>query len=228
MKNTDDLSGNKYGRLLVLHETKKIKGRYRAWFCRCDCGSNVEVRENSLKTGNTKSCGCLIRDRLLERNTKHNMSNSKFYDIWENMKYRCDNINHDFYYCYGGRGISYDDSWSDFSGFKNDMYSTYSEGLTLERIDVNGDYCKSNCTWIEKGEQAKNRRKPSNNTSGFIGVSEHYNSSGTLYFRVRWVEGGKNKVKYFSTKKYEDAFAAACDFRYTKQKELGYGEGHGS
>ncbi|QXM18556.1 hypothetical protein Phab24_id110 [Acinetobacter phage Phab24] len=49
LKNTDDLSGNKYGRLLVLHETKKIKGRYRAWFCRCDCGSNVEVRENSLK-----------------------------------------------------------------------------------------------------------------------------------------------------------------------------------
>lgn len=226
-----DLTGSRFGMLTVVGEDFGSKMRHKVWRCMCDCGAISNVRGNSLKTGNTKSCGCLATKVLQERNTKHNMSKTKLYEVWGNMKSRCDNPSNDFYYCYGGRGITYDVSWSEFENFMSDMSDMcggYEDGLSIERVDVNLGYSKSNCIWIPKSDQAKNRRKPRNNTSGFIGVSEYYNSAGTLYYRVRWVEDGENKVKYFSTKKYEDAYNTACDFRADVQKKLGYADTHGS
>ena len=143
------------------------------------------------------------------------------------MKSRCDNEKNDFYMSYGGRGISYQPSWSTFENFLEDMGSNYVEGLSLERINLNGNYCKSNCCWIDIKDQAKNRGKPENNTSGFTGVDYHTNSCGTVYCRARWVENGKPRAKYFSTKKYDNAYELACDFRQQKIRELNYGEYHG-
>ena len=222
-----DLTGQSFGELTVIEEDLSVKDKRKHWTCKCSCGSKISVRSNSLRTGNTSSCGCSRLRSLVEMSTKHGESNSKLYEIWQNMKQRCDNPKKSFYKDYGGRGITYQDSWSNFESFFNDLIGGYKEGLSLERVDVNGNYCKDNCSWIDVKDQAKNRRKPKNNTSGFTGVDTYFNKSGTMYYRVRWVEHGKNMSKYFSTKKFEDAYETACTFRENVLRSLDYGIKHG-
>jgi hypothetical protein len=91
-------------------------------------------------------------------NYKHGMKGTKIYGVWESMKKRCNNPNNKSYKDYGGRGIEYEPKWETFEGFYDDMGSLYSDGLTLERIDVNGHYCKNNCEWIPGSQQSRNRR----------------------------------------------------------------------
>lgn len=222
-----DLTGKTFGNLLVVEKDLNNTTNRSKWLCKCICGNTLSVGSNSLKTGNTKSCGCVGKEKIINRNTTHGLSDSRLYQIWCNMKDRCDNENHDFYVNYGGRGIKYQQSWTSFDNFYEDMGCTYQEGLSLERVDVNGNYCKENCCWIDIKDQAKNRSKPKNNTSGFTGVDYHTGSNGALYCRARWVEGGKSKAKYFSCKKYNNAYELACAFRQKKIMELGYGEYHG-
>lgn len=159
----------------------------------------------------------------------HGLSGSRQYQIWCNMKTRCNRDTSDFYHNYGGRGINYDSAWESFEAFWGDMEECYSDGMSLERIDVNGNYCKSNCCWIPLKDQAKNRTKPSNNTSGITGLDIHFNRIGIEYARVRWVEDGKTKARYFSCKKYgkEQAILLANQYRQKKLEELGYGNNHG-
>ena len=159
----------------------------------------------------------------------HGMSKTRQYKTWLNMKARCNKDSHDYYENYGGRGITYDNRWESFEGFWSDMYVGYSDDMTLERVDVNGNYCKENCKWVPARDQAKNRTKPINNTSGKTGVDFHFNRIGVEYARARWAEGGKLKVRYFSCKKYgkDNAFEMAIKFRKTKLEEMGYGEFHG-
>ena len=160
----------------------------------------------------------------------HGMSNTRQYQIWCNMKSRCDNPSSDFYYRYGGRGISYDKSWSSFENFWFDMGEGYSDNLSLERLDNNSHYCKQNCVWIELKDQAKNRLKPSNNTSGNTGVSLHTNSIGKEYIRARWVDGrGKMVARYFSIEKYGEGLATELAIKTRKEalSTLGYSPNHG-
>ena len=159
----------------------------------------------------------------------HGMSKTRQYQTWINMKARCDKESSDYYENYGGRGIGYDTKWKFFEGFWLDMSEGYSDDMTLERVDVNGNYCKDNCVWVPANQQAKNKTKPRNNTSGKTGVDFYYNRVGTEYARARWFENGKLKAKYFSCKKYgrEAAFDMATQFRKTKLKGMGYGEFHG-
>ena len=222
-----EIIGKTFGNLVVVAKDLDNATNMTKWLCICSCGNTVSVRDNSLKTGNTKSCGCVGKGKLIERSKTHGLSNSKLYQTWCNMKSRCDNENNDFYMNYGGRGVSYQPSWSTFENFLEDMGGNYVEGLSLERINLNGNYCKSNCCWIDIKDQAKNRGKPENNTSGFTGVDYYTNHCGTVYCRARWVENGKPKAKYFSTKKYVNAYELACDFRQRKIRELNYGEYHG-
>lgn len=102
--------------------------------------------------------------------TKNNplRSNTRFYHIWENMKKRCNNVNHNRYKNYGGRGIKYDPSWEKFLNFANDMFSTYEESLQLDRINNNGNYSKENCRWITPREQHNNRSD--NRFIDFMGI----------------------------------------------------------
>lgn len=228
MVRTIDLTGKNYGYLTVVSKTSdNISGR-SLWNCICKCGNTLVVKSNSLRTGNTKSCGCYHKERVIETSITHGMTGTKIYRAWTNMKRRCDDESNDFYKDYGGRGITYCTRWKDFVCFYDDMIPNYFDGASLERVDVNGNYCKDNCTWIDLKDQAKNRRKPSNNTSGCVGVDEYTNTAGVLYYRVRWVEDGKQKAKYFSTKKFGNAFELATEFRKNKQVELGYGAYHGS
>lgn len=220
-----NLTGDRYGRLLVLSEAERLSNR--RWLCICDCGQQVTVAHSNLRGGHTKSCGCLAKELLSARRKVHGLSGERIYICWLNMRSRCNNPEDTSYQNYGGRGITYDPSWEDFEEFHKDMGQGYADHLTLERIDVDGDYCKSNCKWVSYEEQNKNKRMMKNNTSGSTGVYlKRYR--GFEYWTAYWNEEGKKKSKSFSVLKYgREARRMAEEHRNAKVKELGYSEKHG-
>lgn len=161
-----DISGNKYGRLLVLSQDGNRKSESNGltetmWKCQCDCGNILSVPKHLLTSGNTRSCGCLKRDHNKAVWTKHGKTNTRLYRIWQSMKYRCYSKSSGAYKYYGGKGVRVSDLWIVENGFQNfyewAMANGYNDNLTIERVDVNGDYTQSNCTWIPKESQTKNR-----------------------------------------------------------------------
>lgn len=111
--------GERFGRLTVISYAGKEKG-FHMWECICDCGKTKIVRENSLKIGNTSSCGCLhkeIATRICKSRSKHNFNKTRLYRLWGNMKTRCSNKKAINYSGYGGRGITVCDEWNDFENF---------------------------------------------------------------------------------------------------------------
>ena len=157
-----DLQGLRFGRLLVSDQaTNDNQGKIQ-WSCLCDCGNTKVVRAKFLRNRDTQSCGCLHKDiarRIASKNfTKHYKSNHPIYRIWIGMKQRCLNPKSSVYKYYGGRGIKIYSSWiNSFTVFLGDMLSSWKPGLSLDRIDVNGNYELSNCRWITQKEQANNR-----------------------------------------------------------------------
>ena len=146
-----DLTGCKFGRWTVLY-WKETKYTEHIWICKCECGIEKEVIGGSLKSGKSKSCGCLSRDLTI----KHGMEGTAVYNTWASMLTRCRNKNNAFYKNYGGRGISVCDSWLQFENFYADM-GDKPEGMSLDRINNDGNYCVENCKWSTPKEQANNR-----------------------------------------------------------------------
>lgn len=173
----EDLTGQRFGRLTAVRSVKGKDGR-TAWVCSCDCGGETTAKPGHLKSGHTKSCGCIFTDVM--KGNRHRRTHggapaenkTRLYHVWQDMKRRCYNPNSSIYKHYGGRGIAVCEEWkTDFQEFRkwaqeNGYNSEAPRGkCTLDRIDVNGNYEPSNCRWVDMKTQSANRRPWQKKTS---------------------------------------------------------------
>ena len=202
--------GETYGYWFIVAAADR-RGGQRHWLCRCRCGTERSVSGPNLLRGLSRSCGCREpRPYAFVTHAKHGQWKARIYKIWGEMKQRCGNPNNRAFSNYGGRGIQVCEAWQDFQRFWQDMGPSYVEGLSIERLDVNGNYEPGNCTWIPLSEQPKNQRPRSeravyrNNKSGVTGVC--WSKRHRKWVAQYNVPGGPHHLGYFRT--IEEAAAA--------------------
>ena len=221
-----NLQGERFGRLLVLEEAKDdVKRCQTGWVCLCDCGNRVIVLRGNLRSGGTQSCGCFAKEAV----TKHGQSNTRQFSIWSDMKRRCNNENNIGFKSYGALGISYDERWEIFENFWEDMGDSYSDNLTLERIDPRDNYCKNNCKWVPREDQPKNKKLYRTNKTGVDGTYIFINKGVETLAAHFSIPNGKKIRKIFSLRKYslDEALLLAAEWRQKLKIEYSYGEFHG-
>lgn len=145
-----EITGQKYSRLTAI---ERVKGSL--WRFRCDCGTEIERTANSVRSGNTKSCGCLRRETTIAKNASHGMTDHPLYSRWAGMIQRCTNPKHVGYKNYGAKGVKVCERWMSFENFLADM-GVPDEGMTLDRKESDGDYEPGNCRWATAAEQSRN------------------------------------------------------------------------
>jgi len=180
-----DYTGDKYGRLTAVKEVGPYippsnSYRSRQYLFKCDCGNEIVAQITAVRIGNTRSCGCINKERIIKQNKKNAIykgySGHKHFKRWKGMIERCYYQKHKDYHNYGGRGIKVCDEWRShpklfIEWVENE--SNYRKGLTLDRLDVNGNYEPNNCTFSNHTTQVLNRNIMLTNTSGYPGVTKH-------------------------------------------------------
>lgn len=191
-----EMIGKKFGRWEVVQEgtPKLYSGRtHRYWECLCSCGTVTQVKEASLLSSKSESCGCLHREKLITRLTTHGNRKHPLYAVWDAMKGRCLRKNDKSYSNYGGRGLTYSKDWEDFSVFFNwAVLNGYTKGLLLERKDNNSGYTPENCCWGTRVDQNRNTRSNLRITVNGVSIplvtycEEHNIPFRKVYYKVHF------------------------------------------
>ena len=165
MSQVKDIAGGRFGKWTVLGRAGSNKDGSAMWVCKCDCGTVRNVTGRSLISGKSSCCGCTRKENAAKAskkaNTTHGMKKTRLYTIWHSMKGRIKYPSTNSYERYGGRGIKVCKEWeNDFLSFATwALNNGYSDELTLDRINPDGDYEPSNCRWSTWSQQARNRSK---------------------------------------------------------------------
>lgn len=205
--NQNNYIGQKFNRLTIIGIAPyKVfpSGRKFQVEALCDCGNTGVYVLAAMKNGNTKSCGCYNLDKI----STHGMHKTRQYQTWADMKTRCDNVKHKWYPEYGGRGITYQESWVSFEAFWEDMKENYQDHLTLDRIDNDSGYSKENCRWAQAKQQSHNQRKPKGSKNKYLGVNVNTNCdyiSARIKLDGKAIHLGTYLTEEIAAKAYDDA-----------------------
>lgn len=164
-----DLSQERFGKLVVIKRVGTDQNKRPLWLCRCDCGTEKIINGSSLRNGDTVSCGCYGREQRIKGKTKHSKTNTRLFNVWQNIKRRCYTKSNPSYKYYGALGVTVCDKWlKDFEAFRDWAYSNgYDEDApkgqcTIDRINPFGNYAPDNCRWVSMAVQNKNTRRSKN------------------------------------------------------------------
>lgn len=189
-----EMTGMQFGNLVVIRREPNDKYGNAMWLCHCDCGKEFVTQGHAIRSGHTRSCGHIQREKTATMNTTHQMSNTALYKAWASMKQRCENPNNGSYRDYGARGITVCTEWHDFETFyKWAAEQGYRPGLTIERKNNNLGYCPSNCTLATRAQQNQNTRRTHRieTEQGYITAAQAARIAGVdRSTAAKWVRDG--------------------------------------